>query len=627
MMGLYVLWSHALCSDCMAQGHRDTMLIHRQIDSAWDIGLADAPKMLELAKKAMMASTPDYYFGILNARQIFGEVAFGAGQLDSAVYYYLLALQTAKTEKDEKETANTYTSLATIHTESGDRDSALYYSELAIGIFRHLKDSSNLCDILLRTGNVHNAMGHHDVAIASYMESIRICEGIGNGEYVAYNYGSIAIVYDKQRQYVQAESYFLKALDAFEKEDDGYGQAGVLNNLGILYKNMKAYEKSNESYTRSLKLADSLDLGRLRLNLHSNLGILQVEMGKYENALSYIEEGLKLGEYYQAKESIADNLNSKARAQAGLHDYPSALTNATEALRLSREVSSFERQRDANQTLSDIYYAMRDYEQSLAYYKTYTTINDSLFNTERSQQIAVLQTQYETEKKDHAIKLLAQQMELDRIRKTRLWLALGLSLLVGASMLYGQWARNKRDQKILSQEKELEWQKRKNAELENEKLNRELDFKKQELAAKALQLARKNEFLQSLRGDVENMRHQITGEPADTARKLSRSIDLDIESENEWEQVLTSFREVHRDFMDQLQRKYPDLTKNELRLACLMKMNLSAKEQAALLNVSPDGIKKARYRLRKTLHLDSEVDIQEYLLGFPYPSETGLLSR
>jgi DNA-binding CsgD family transcriptional regulator len=48
-----------------------------------------------------------------------------------------------------------------------------------------------------------------------------------------------------------------------------------------------------------------------------------------------------------------------------------------------------------------------------------------------------------------------------------------------------------------------------------------------------------------------------------------------------------------------------------------MKMNLTAKELAALLNVTPDGIKKARYRLRKKLNLGSDVDIQEYLLAFP----------
>jgi DNA-binding CsgD family transcriptional regulator len=47
----------------------------------------------------------------------------------------------------------------------------------------------------------------------------------------------------------------------------------------------------------------------------------------------------------------------------------------------------------------------------------------------------------------------------------------------------------------------------------------------------------------------------------------------------------------------------------------MMKMNISSKEIAALLNISDPGVKKARYRLRKKLGVDSDVNIQEFLLG------------
>jgi DNA-binding CsgD family transcriptional regulator len=134
---------------------------------------------------------------------------------------------------------------------------------------------------------------------------------------------------------------------------------------------------------------------------------------------------------------------------------------------------------------------------------------------------------------------------------------------------------------------------------------------------KTLQLARKNEFLQSLNTQVDQMRSAADGTVVNAARKISRQIMMDIESEEDWELFLASFREVHRDFLDQLLHSFPDLTKSELRLACLMKMNLSAKELAALLNITPDGIKKARYRLRKKMQVASDIDIQEYLLAFP----------
>jgi DNA-binding CsgD family transcriptional regulator len=291
------------------------------------------------------------------------------------------------------------------------------------------------------------------------------------------------------------------------------------------------------------------------------------------------------------------------------------LQHGKEALEIGTVVGSLEKQRDANLTLSEISEALSAFDQSLAYYKSYTVIKDSLLNAEKSRQISELQTVYETEKKDQEIQLLAKNVEIDQIRKTRLWIAFGFTLLAGGLLLYGQRTRRIRDQKIHAQERELEVQHRKSAELEKQKLSRELDFKKQELAAKALQLARKNEFLQSLNEEVDGLRTKGT-EPVDASvRRISRRIKRDIESEEEWEQFLSSFRGVHHNFIENIQSTYPAITKSELRLACLMKMNLSGKEIAAMLNITQEGVKKSRYRLRKKLDVDSDVDIQQFLLG------------
>jgi hypothetical protein len=181
-------------------------------------------------------------------------------------------------------------------------------------------------------------------------------------------------------------------------------------------------------------------------------------------------------------------------------------------------VQSLEKQRDANQTLSEIHLALGQSGRSLDYYKAYSIVKDSLYNVERAKQINELQTIYETEKKDKEIQLLAKNVEIDRIRKARLWTGLGLSLVAGGLLVYGQWVRRVRDKKIHLQQKELETQRRKTSELERDKMSRELDFKKQELVTKTLQLARKNEFLQSLTGQVDQMRSNTTAEVADSAR-------------------------------------------------------------------------------------------------------------
>lgn len=606
-----------ICQGSAQQGAMDTLSIRQMVDSGMHYRYVKPDLALKFGQQVVSDSRGEYYFGELNGLQIIGEAYYMLGHLDSALYFYRKALRRSELQSDLVENGNNSTGLATIFLDTGARDSSLHYYTKAIQLFEEIGDSSALCDAQLRLGNVHNAMGHHKRAIESYLKSIRICERIGRTAYIAYNSVSIGTVHDKQGDYLKAESYFLKGLEIFKSLNDTYGQGSVQNNLGILYKNMKAYDKSIEAYSQSLLLFEMIDFGRGKLSANTNLGILNVEMGNYENALNHSTIGLQIARDLQMPEPMADNLNWIARAQLGLGQYQEALTNAQEALSIANAVSSLEKQRDANKTLSEIYQALNAHDRSLEYYKAYTTIKDSLFNAEKSKQIRELQTIYETEKKDKEIQLLEKNAEIDRIRKTRLWAMLCLSFIAGGFLVYGQWSRRVRDKKIHAQESELEIQRRKTAELEKEKIHRELDFKKQELAAKALQLARKNEFLQSLNEEVDTMRAQSEGHLADSARKISRQIRMDIESEEEWELFLASFREVHRDFIEHLQEMYPDMTKSELRLSCLMKMNLSTKELAALLNITTDGVKKARYRLRKKMHLGSDVDIQDYLLRLP----------
>ena len=97
--------------------------------------------------------------------------------------------------------------------------------------------------------------------------------------------------------------------------------------------------------------------------------------------------------------------------------------------------------------------------------------------------------------------------------------------------------------------------------------------------------------------------------------QLIRSINFDLQDDNNWENFSRYFEEVHKDFNGNVKTKYPSVTSNELRLLALLKMNLSSKEIANILNISPEGIKKARYRLRKKLDLTTEESLQNLVLS------------
>jgi Sigma-70, region 4. len=73
---------------------------------------------------------------------------------------------------------------------------------------------------------------------------------------------------------------------------------------------------------------------------------------------------------------------------------------------------------------------------------------------------------------------------------------------------------------------------------------------------------------------------------------------------------------VHDDFFKRLLLTYPQLTPGDLRLAAYLKLNLSSKEIAPLLNISVRGVENKRYRLRKKLGLPEEANLTEFILNF-----------
>jgi hypothetical protein len=169
---------------------------------------------------------------------------------------------------------------------------------------------------------------------------------------------------------------------------------------------------------------------------------------------------------------------------------------------------------------------------------------------------------------------------------------------------------NKRKKEKLLDEKEkvLEIEKRKNAEIE-------LEAKKRELTSEILQLAKKNEFFATLQTEVEDLKINIDGTVNMASQKVSKLINRDAVDEKQWEQFSLEFGSLHQGFLDVLVEKHGRFSKGEIKFISLLKMNLSSKDIADTLNASADGVKKARYRLRKKMNLEED-SLQGYLLNF-----------
>lgn len=151
--------------------------------------------------------------------------------------------------------------------------------------------------------------------------------------------------------------------------------------------------------------------------------------------------------------------------------------------------------------------------------------------------------------------------------------------------------------------------------LKNEQLQADLAAKSRELANSAMNLVYKNELLQKIRDELLSLKDS-NGKALkdDQLRRIQKVIDEGLNDERDWNIFEQSFNEAHENFFKRLKSSYPDLVPNDLKLCAYLRMNMSSKEIASLLNISLRGVEIRRYRLRKKLNLPHDKGLSEFLI-------------
>ena len=151
--------------------------------------------------------------------------------------------------------------------------------------------------------------------------------------------------------------------------------------------------------------------------------------------------------------------------------------------------------------------------------------------------------------------------------------------------------------------------------LRNDKLVANMKYKNKELANSTYHIIQKNKFLNALKTELSNLSKSAKSDFVEQElKKISRKIDRDINNKKHWEVFDRYFDEVHQEFLDRLTEKHPDLSPKEKRLSAYLRMNISTKEIAPLMNISVRGVEISRYRLRKKLNLNREANLTEYIM-------------
>ena len=145
-------------------------------------------------------------------------------------------------------------------------------------------------------------------------------------------------------------------------------------------------------------------------------------------------------------------------------------------------------------------------------------------------------------------------------------------------------------------------------------LEEDVIHKSKELANYTMLLVKKRELLSDMHDELKTLKDTVRSDASkQIVRDLIRKINANLQNEEHIQVFEANFERVHHEFFAQLKSTFSDLTQKELQLCAFVRMNLTNKEIASILNISVRGVETARYRLRKRLGMSHEQDMSAFL--------------
>jgi len=130
-----------------------------------------------------------------------------------------------------------------------------------------------------------------------------------------------------------------------------------------------------------------------------------------------------------------------------------------------------------------------------------------------------------------------------------------------------------------------------------------------------MQVTQKNEALYDLKEQLKHISQKVNPDAQKYLQKLIKNIERNTSQKEDWEKFELHFDQVYENFTKRIREKYPNLTPNDIKLCAYLRMNLSTKEIAPLLNISIRGVEISRYRLHKKLNMPQNENLIDFMMN------------
>jgi two-component system sensor histidine kinase UhpB len=334
-----------------------------------------------------------------------GDYYTAFGKLDTA-------LSLSRNVNDKTVIGNCYNNIGMVYIRQGKFSKALTHYQTGLKNYKEAGDKKGMARAYNNIGNAYYEQGNYPVALEYYFSNLKIVEGGEDKVSVAAAYYAIGCVYDQQNNPGAAMKNYEKALKLYEESGNKQGVASCYSNIGNIYYRHDSLTTALDYNRRAYKIFGAIGDKAWAAYVRNTMAQIKADQGNYKEGVGdYLSSVKYFGE-------IGDtfNLFTSYEGIGGIYYkkglYKDALTNLQKALFMAKITKGGSNISNCYKLIAATYERMSDFKNAFEYYQLFVELNDSLFNEKKSQQIAEINTKYDTEKKDNEIILLNKDKEI-----------------------------------------------------------------------------------------------------------------------------------------------------------------------------------------------------------------------
>lgn len=494
-----------------------------------------------------------------------------------------------------------------------DPSKAIYYANAAIIEAQKIGDQSHIAMAMAALGESYMNQGDFDMGFEAITNAVENCPE-DSLHLKAYIYVRLSGCYLKLMDIDRAFEYVDKAAGIYESMDDQEHLAGCYNSRGLVYIQVPNNEKAEENFKAALEINRRIGARKL---VAANLNNICLYEGNTKEKIAMLHEAIAINDSLGAVWSLGENYNNLGTQYFYGKEYSKALEALQTAMNYARRINAKELICDNYRYSFWVYEAQGNYPAAFHNLLNLYETEQDLLAKDAIRQIELNTIQKRLRAKEQEMLVQEQAFQIKSLRMQRYIAFLLVGAVVSLLLYIGFHYRHKRKVQLLEtaqqleqQEKELMELKLKQAENETRTIEKELDYNRHELTNFAFFVRSRNDMLANIQSMVKEG-YKLSGSRVETHLRSINAYISQFNAQNSETELLID--QINAKFIDKLSQLHPDLSKNEQRLASLLRIGLSTKEIASVIDSTPKTVNMARYRLRKHLNLETDESLTEYM--------------